>query len=159
MSQLRIKTSTISYFKRFHLPKMRPRIWKAKGIKMICTKCGNFKPEKQVYRMRGKLCFRRRVKCPGCTKKNIQALLRKRVLARFTSKQKAYIKKLLGNLCVRCSGNFRIQIDHIKPVSRGGSNAIHNAQLLCHWCNFDKGTKEIDYRSKYVKSLILKDLK
>lgn len=32
-------------------------------------------------------------------------------------------------------------IDHIVPISRGGTNWPHNIQLLCPPCNLDKGAK------------------
>lgn len=34
-----------------------------------------------------------------------------------------------------------IQVDHVIPRSRGGSNDIANKQLLCKPCNASKGTK------------------
>lgn len=39
-------------------------------------------------------------------------------------------------------------LDHIKPLSRGGTDTIDNAQLLCRYCNSKKSTKTIDYRPK-----------
>lgn len=40
--------------------------------------------------------------------------------------------------CVICAGTFRIQIDHIKPVSKGGSSRRANLQPLCWQCNLKK---------------------
>ncbi len=33
---------------------------------------------------------------------------------------------------VQCTEHLRLQVDHIVPVARGGSNQIENLRLLCH---------------------------
>lgn len=43
--------------------------------------------------------------------------------------------------CTHCQSTEGLCIDHIVPVSRGGSNAIENLQILCGPCNCSKGTK------------------
>lgn len=47
-----------------------------------------------------------------------------------------------GFACAQCghTGND-LQIDHIHPVSKGGTNALSNLQLLCPPCNFAKSDK------------------
>lgn len=47
-----------------------------------------------------------------------------------------------GHVCRRCSTADRLTIDHIKPVSRGGTNDISNLQVLCHPCNSRKGDRD-----------------
>lgn len=33
-----------------------------------------------------------------------------------------------------------LALDHILPIVRGGTNDIGNLQVMCRWCNEDKGT-------------------
>ena len=53
---------------------------------------------------------------------------------------------LYGEKCLKCGSNKNIQLDHIVPVVKGGSNDISNLQPLCKTCNTSKGTKTEDYR-------------
>jgi hypothetical protein len=40
--------------------------------------------------------------------------------------------------CTRCKSAFKLEFDHIIPVSKGGSNTSRNIQLLCETCNRQK---------------------
>lgn len=52
----------------------------------------------------------------------------------------------LGTACLCCGTNDGLSVDHVVPLSRGGTNAIDNLQPLCCGCNRRKGTKSTDYR-------------
>ena len=46
-----------------------------------------------------------------------------------------------GWRCATCHTERELQIDHIQPVSRGGSDDEENLQVLCRACNLYKGSK------------------
>lgn len=46
-----------------------------------------------------------------------------------------------GEKCQHCGATERLFIDHIIPLSKGGTNDYANLQLLCHSCNSKKGGK------------------
>lgn len=66
----------------------------------------------------------------------------------FFARQK--IIKRDGNKCLKCGTSDKLTVDHIIPVSRGGTNQEHNLQTLCEPCNLDKGTEIKSYRSKDI---------
>jgi hypothetical protein len=43
--------------------------------------------------------------------------------------------------CVRCGAREDLTIDHIVPVSKGGTDWIVNLQVMCRSCNSKKGVK------------------
>ena len=45
--------------------------------------------------------------------------------------------------CVYCGSDENLTIDHIHPVSKGGSNNVKNLQILCRDCNNEKADKII----------------
>jgi DNA-binding transcriptional ArsR family regulator len=49
-----------------------------------------------------------------------------------------------GHACVACSSAENLTMDHIIPVSKGGTSAYGNLQTLCSTCNSSKGTKDND---------------
>lgn len=46
-----------------------------------------------------------------------------------------------GAVCRKCGSINDLTIDHIMPLSNGGTNDIKNLQVLCRSCNSKKGTK------------------
>ena len=63
----------------------------------------------------------------------------------FTSRDIKHLRRSQKNTCVYCGLNpnchgllFSYHLDHIVPLSRGGSNNPENLQLLCSHCNQSK---------------------
>lgn len=53
------------------------------------------------------------------------------------------INRLLSSNCNNCGVSKLITLDHIIPISRGGSHSIGNLQPLCKSCNSSKNNKTI----------------
>lgn len=77
-----------------------------------------------------------------------------------------YLLEKFGRKCVYCDKQgLPLQIEHIHPRSKGGSNRISNLTLSCEKCNIKKGIKDIkDFlkkdptRLKRIESLAKKPL-
>lgn len=59
-------------------------------------------------------------------------------------------------ICFRKEPEVKITIDHIIPITKGGTNHIDNLQPLCHGCNSSKSNKilsENDIKERRQKAL------
>ena len=54
---------------------------------------------------------------------------------------KKYILEKYKFTCVFCKSKDNLSIDHIIPVSKGGSDDKSNLQVLCRSCNSIKGNR------------------
>lgn len=67
----------------------------------------------------------------------------------YVEKPYRYIPKairdevLAAGKCAHCDSTVRLEVDHIKPVVMGGTNARKNLQCLCEFCNCSKGGRWI----------------
>ena len=67
----------------------------------------------------------------------------------YTGDEWKILVKSMGSCCLSCgeAGTWRtLTVDHVVPISEGGTNNIGNIQPLCGACNSSKGTKKTDYR-------------
>jgi 5-methylcytosine-specific restriction endonuclease McrA len=56
-----------------------------------------------------------------------------------------YLLEKWGRKCAYCDAiDVPLQIEHIHPRAKGGSNRVSNLTLSCEKCNLKKGTKSID---------------
>ena len=71
-----------------------------------------------------------------------------------------YLLEKWERKCTYCSKkDVPLQIEHIVPRAKGGSNRVSNLCLACKECNLQKGTKDIQDFLKQKPSLINKILK
>lgn len=54
-----------------------------------------------------------------------------------------------GNVCLSCLEYKSLTVDHVIPLSKGGTNDISNIQPLCGPCNSKKKDSNTDYRSQF----------
>ncbi|MEQ8970595.1 MAG: RNA-guided endonuclease IscB [Coleofasciculus sp. C1-SOL-03] len=73
----------------------------------------------------------------------------------FGYEVREYLLAKWGHKCVYCqSENVPLQIEHIHPKAKGGSNRISNLCLACERCNIKKGTKPIEQFLKKKTELL-----
>lgn len=73
---------------------------------------------------------------------------------RLRAQAKLLRKKVLrksGFKCVFCGCTSDLTIDHIIPISLGGTSNLRNLQALCEPCNNTKGSN-IDFRASFAHS-------
>jgi 5-methylcytosine-specific restriction protein A len=72
----------------------------------------------------------------------------------WTQKAKdSLMKRNPQKLCANChesmSSRYDLQLDHIVPKCRGGSDDQSNLQLLCKECHRKKTTKDVEFLNRY----------
>lgn len=72
--------------------------------------------------------------------------LKANALGMFTPEDFRNLCELYNNKCVACKNKRKLTVDHIVPLSKGGSNYLSNIQPLCGSCNSSKGVKSTDFR-------------
>ena len=79
--------------------------------------------------------------------------VRPTIRATFSKEERTAIARNQRYRCMYCGVRLtsdNLQIDHMDPVSRGGSNDDENLQALCRRCNIRKGNHTDDeFRERY----------
>ncbi|NER00841.1 MAG: HNH endonuclease [Cyanothece sp. SIO2G6] len=63
-----------------------------------------------------------------------------------------YVLKRDRHTCRHCGSQQNLSVDHIKPISKGGSNDMSNFQTLCRRCNSRKGDRISPKQSKFLRT-------
>lgn len=79
-------------------------------------------------------------RCPVCRRKR---KLQRRQLLHAADRQRGRISKTKrrgiyerdGHRCLACGSEKKLTLDHIVPISKGGTNDESNLQTLCEGCN------------------------
>jgi 5-methylcytosine-specific restriction endonuclease McrA len=64
---------------------------------------------------------------------------------------KKEILKLISSPCIYCGSLDFITIEHVIPISRGGTHGIGNLASACKSCNFSKSAKFITEWRKHMR--------
>ncbi|MEV6399611.1 HNH endonuclease signature motif containing protein [Streptomyces sp. NPDC051907] len=60
------------------------------------------------------------------------------------------VRKAVQGTCARCLGTYlpsAVDIDHIKPLAKGGEDVDANVQVLCKTCHKVKTAEDFGYNS------------
>jgi 5-methylcytosine-specific restriction endonuclease McrA len=85
----------------------------------------------------------------------------------FSYELREYLLEKFERACVYCGrANVPLEIDHVHPRSKGGTNNSNNLALACHGCNQAKGNQSVEdflaeepERLKRIKSQLQSPLK
>lgn len=79
-----------------------------------------------------------------------KAILRAQTALHVSSKQLCARFSQFGNRCAYCGASGDMQIEHVIPISKGGTHAIGNIVPACQNCNLSKRDKEAEqwYRAQ-----------
>jgi 5-methylcytosine-specific restriction endonuclease McrA len=124
-----------------------------------CTKCGQCYPETPEHfgqvkpgqvRARCRNCEREKNRQDGLTRDRTQRDTKRRKLEggfRVSDAEKRLMLKRQLGMCFLCAGNLTSiessSVDHMMPLSKGGSNDFSNLHLVHKLCNTDKKEKTV----------------
>lgn len=60
---------------------------------------------------------------------------------KITKYERDRVIKRDGRLCSKCGSTEKLSVDHVIPVTRGGTNDLGNLVILCKPCNSRKGNR------------------
>lgn len=72
---------------------------------------------------------------------------------RFSPATRHEVWQRFGKHCAYCGQPITLkemQIDHVNPIDRGGTNDIDNLYPACRMCNFYKGTYKLEEYRRYL---------
>ena len=76
--------------------------------------------------------------------KRRKALLREQTAHQIQPRELGTRFALFGNCCAYCGATGEMEIEHVIPISKGGTHAMGNIVPACHDCNSSKRAKEVE---------------
>lgn len=114
------------------LPSAHPQLSIKEKDLHICTECIMDIAECFIEFSRGGYIF--------WLEEMIQKYFKKKSNRKYlTKKMREKVLEKYHHSCLHCNTSENLSIDHIKPVSKGGTNKFSNLQILCKSCNSKKG--------------------
>ncbi len=75
----------------------------------------------------------------------------------FGYELREYLLTKWQHQCAYCGAkNIPLEIEHIHPLSKGGSNRVSNLTIACHQCNQKKGSQPVEKFLKKKPEVLLK---
>lgn len=62
----------------------------------------------------------------------------------YSSETRAYLMHKWDGKCAYCQKTGKLEVEHLEPRSKGGSNRISNLVMSCQSCNLAKGTLSLE---------------
>lgn len=57
---------------------------------------------------------------------------------KISNSDKFFLLMIHDHKCANCKSEKDLEVDHIKPIARGGDDTLDNMQILCAKCNTRK---------------------
>lgn len=105
-----------------------------KNYSMICFNCN------QIIEKGSEEYHSKRL-CPQYAAPKTQPEIMRSMWNSISKRHRGKIIRDIGGLCAICKTTEKLTVDHIIPLSKGGSNDLNNLQILCKSCNSKKGDR------------------
>ena len=103
-------------------------------------------PDRDAYSLLIALIFRKSDADTRRAKSQLHRARRAAAPGSFTDEEWRAVREQYGSICLACGQDESLSVDHVVPLSKGGTNYADYLQPLCLPCNLRKGAKTIDYR-------------
>jgi|SRR5579871_1043921 len=103
-------------------------------------------PDRDAYCLLFAIIYRKADLDTRKAKRQLHRARRAAAPGSFTAAEWKAVCERYGSLCLACGQDGPLTVDHVVPLSKGGTNYADNLQPLCLPCNLRKGTRTVDYR-------------
>lgn len=112
--------------------------------KKVCEVCGRTAPVEEFSLLTPTVCLQ----CPDTEYWSLDENYRQKAYKEGDLPRDVLpILKKMYKCCLACGSTEKPSVDHVVPLSLGGTHTLDNIQLLCLPCNIRKGNRSsADYR-------------